>query len=388
MRRRRRPQRPRRGRVPRAGREVGARARAPRAARRRLHARAAVRRPGLHGQPVRVRRRPARPAGHRRARPAPPRLQGVRRRPEPLVPVRRRHATYAQFPDPERTAAGMRENGFSDADIKGQFAYEDIFDRHAPARCARAPATPGSATSPAEAELDELLGHDPELIDVLFEASIADVVERYVERRAAAAPRSYGQGVIGAWAGPRDSGHRVDQADALRGHARRRADGVGLRRGRHGPDLVRDRAKPRARPAPCSRPACPSPRSVPGEGVVLEGGELDPGPRPSSRTPTRRRTGRLLGDARRAGVPARIDGVAHDEPGDEGQLRAVPAAPLHALPDADWPHRAMVSITTADRRHPAGVRGLHPRDPVARASPSCTSRPRTTRRSRRRASTR
>ena len=39
---------------------------------------------------------------------------------------------YAQFLDHERTAAGMRENGFSDADIKGQFAYEDFFDRHAP----------------------------------------------------------------------------------------------------------------------------------------------------------------------------------------------------------------------------------------------------------------
>ena len=36
---------------------------------------------------------------------------------------------YAQFLDPDRTAAGMRENGFSDADIEGQFAYEDFFDR-------------------------------------------------------------------------------------------------------------------------------------------------------------------------------------------------------------------------------------------------------------------
>ena len=36
---------------------------------------------------------------------------------------------YAQFLDPERTVAGMRENGFSEADIKGQFEYEDFFDR-------------------------------------------------------------------------------------------------------------------------------------------------------------------------------------------------------------------------------------------------------------------
>ena len=53
---------------------------------------------------------------------------------------------YAQFLDPERTAAGMRENGFSDADIKGQFAYEEHFDRHARRRSAMAIATPGSGT--------------------------------------------------------------------------------------------------------------------------------------------------------------------------------------------------------------------------------------------------
>ena len=37
--------------------------------------------------------------------------------------------SYAQFLDPGRTAAEMRVNGFSDADIEGQFAYEDFFDR-------------------------------------------------------------------------------------------------------------------------------------------------------------------------------------------------------------------------------------------------------------------
>ena len=45
----------------------------------------------LRRQPVRLRRRPARPAGHRRAGTAPPRLQGVPRRAGDLVPVRRRH---------------------------------------------------------------------------------------------------------------------------------------------------------------------------------------------------------------------------------------------------------------------------------------------------------
>ena len=36
---------------------------------------------------------------------------------------------YGQFLDHERTVAGMRENGFSEAAIKGQSEYEDFFDR-------------------------------------------------------------------------------------------------------------------------------------------------------------------------------------------------------------------------------------------------------------------
>ena len=67
-RRRRRPQRPDRRRLPRPRRPARARARAPRAARRRVHARAAVPRPALQRQPVRVRRRPARRARDPRAR--------------------------------------------------------------------------------------------------------------------------------------------------------------------------------------------------------------------------------------------------------------------------------------------------------------------------------
>ena len=60
--------------------------------------------------------------------------------------------SYVQFLDHDRTVAHLRDNGFTDADIEGQFAYEDFFDRmrRAPARRARAtrgPATRRRATS-------------------------------------------------------------------------------------------------------------------------------------------------------------------------------------------------------------------------------------------------
>ena len=111
---------------------------------------------------------------------------------------------YAQFLDPERTVNGMRENGFSEADIKGQFEYEDFFDRMRRALREGVRDT-WVGDAPGEEELSELLGHDPELLDALFEDSIADVIDRHV-----ADPRLqqalYGQGVIGAWAGPRTPG--------------------------------------------------------------------------------------------------------------------------------------------------------------------------------------
>ena len=55
------------------------------------------------------------------------------------------------------------------------------------------------------AEKPKALGHDEEAIDVVFHASIADVVERHVkdERLRTAL---HGQGVIGTYAGPRDAG--------------------------------------------------------------------------------------------------------------------------------------------------------------------------------------
>src|SRR5207248_8032110 len=59
--------------------------------------------------------------------------------------------------------------------------------------------------APTRDEIEALLDHDSEAIDVVFKTSIADVVERHVtdERLHTAL---HGQGCIGTWAGPRDEG--------------------------------------------------------------------------------------------------------------------------------------------------------------------------------------
>ena len=93
----------------------------------------------------------------------------------------------------------------SAADLKGYWAYEEVFDDDAQAACARARATRWLGASPTRAELEELLGGDPWLIDILFEASIADVLDHYLsDQRLKDA--LFGQGVIGAYAGPQDWG--------------------------------------------------------------------------------------------------------------------------------------------------------------------------------------
>ena len=112
--------------------------------------------------------------------------------------------SVGEFLDDERTAAHMRANRFSEADVRGLFAYEAKFDRirtllrHGPGGDAwRAP-------SPTRAQVEALLG-DPELVSIVFEEPIAETISRHVsdERLHHAL---FGQGVIGAWAGPRDPG--------------------------------------------------------------------------------------------------------------------------------------------------------------------------------------
>jgi phytoene dehydrogenase-like protein len=113
--------------------------------------------------------------------------------------------SLAQFVDHDQTVAYLRDNRFSERDIEGMFAYEDMFDRLRLALRAGPAGDTWQGESPSRAELEQLLGHDQELLSVLFEESIADTLDRYVsDQRMKDA--LYGQGVIGAWAGPRDPG--------------------------------------------------------------------------------------------------------------------------------------------------------------------------------------
>jgi phytoene dehydrogenase-like protein len=111
---------------------------------------------------------------------------------------------FVDWADDERTIAGMRELGISEADIQGYHSYNERFDR-----CRRLLRKGERDTwvgdSPSRAEIEDLLGGEQDLIDILFNASIAEVLDEHVsDQRLKDA--LYGQGLIAAWGGPRAPG--------------------------------------------------------------------------------------------------------------------------------------------------------------------------------------
>jgi phytoene dehydrogenase-like protein len=112
--------------------------------------------------------------------------------------------SFGQWLDDGRTQASLDAMGLSQSDKDGYWAYEEMFDG------LRRRLRTGSrdtwiGDSPTRAELEELLDDDESLVDVLFEASIAEVLDDYInDQRLKDA--LFGQGVIGTYAGPRDWG--------------------------------------------------------------------------------------------------------------------------------------------------------------------------------------
>ena len=127
---------------------------------------------------------------------------------------------FVQWLDPERTAAGMREAGFSRRDVEGLTAYNERFD--AIRRILRkGDRDAWIGESPSRAEIEDLLGGERELTDIVFEAAIAEVLdEHFSDQRIKDALCT--QGLIAAHGGPRTPGtaaiHLMHHMGELDGH--------------------------------------------------------------------------------------------------------------------------------------------------------------------------
>jgi phytoene dehydrogenase-like protein len=111
--------------------------------------------------------------------------------------------SFGQWLDDSKTQANLEQLGLSKADIDGYWAYEELFDETRK-RLRKGERDTWVGDSPSRAEIEALLDSQ-EMVDLVFEASIAEVLDSYVsdERLKTAL---YGQGVIGTWGGPFDHG--------------------------------------------------------------------------------------------------------------------------------------------------------------------------------------
>jgi phytoene dehydrogenase-like protein len=176
--------------------------------------------------------------------------------------------SLTQWLDDDRTAKEL--HALAPGDVEGYVAYVELFRRIR--ERLRAGGDPARDTwlgdAPDRAALEELFADDPEALEVLFDASIADVVERHVrdERLRIAL---HGQGIIGTLAGPRDPGtawiHAMHSLGLIGGWSY--VDGGMGRVSFCLADAAREAGAVIAAGVPVATIA-------PGEGVRLEGGEL------------------------------------------------------------------------------------------------------------------
>ncbi|GAB1822262.1 phytoene desaturase family protein [Herbidospora sp. RD11066] len=175
---------------------------------------------------------------------------------------------FAQWLDHDRTVHALRDLGLPQKEIDGYLAYEDLFDQMR-IRLRKGARDTWAGESPSREELDAILG-DTYMSDVLFHASIADVIDDFVtDQRVKDA--LFGQGIIGTYAGPRDPGTAAVKLMHFIGEL----DGVGAVWGyvRGGMGMVSFAIADAAREAGAVLAAgVPVAQVIPGEGVRLDDG--------------------------------------------------------------------------------------------------------------------
>jgi phytoene dehydrogenase-like protein len=250
--------------------------------------------------------------------------------------------SFAEFLDDGRTAEHMRMNGFSESDVSGVLAYEELFNRirlllrHGPG------GDSWVGSSPSRDQLEEALGGDEEMISVVFEDSIVETLERYVEDERLV-DALFGQGIIGAFAAPQDPGTASVKLMHHQGDLLGHGSIWGYVEGGMGrvsfaiAQAARDSGAVLAAGIPVAR-------ILPGEGVELESGELIRATSVISNADPKR-TLAMLGSAELPGdFRQRLEGWQVRSPVVKLNA-ALRRLPTFSAAGSVEPHRAMVTIT-------------------------------------------
>ena len=250
--------------------------------------------------------------------------------------------SFTMWHDDRRTADSIA--AIAPNDVDGFFAYSELFGRIRGAlRHGERDTWVGDA--PSREEIEGLLGHDGEAIDVVFRVPIADVVERYVKDERMRTVL-HGQGCIGTWAGPRQEG----TASVHLMHAMGTLEGIpgawGYVHG--GMGRVSFALAEAATEAGAEiRVDAPVAAINPTEGVVLEGGDVIHAKAVISNADPKRTLSLIAERDVDAGFTARVDGWKSDSPvlKINCALTRLPRFTAAARDDPT-PYRGMVTIST------------------------------------------
>jgi phytoene dehydrogenase-like protein len=249
---------------------------------------------------------------------------------------------FGQWLDDSRTQANLEALGVSRRDIHGYWAYEELFDGvRRKLRSGERDTWVGDA--PSREEIEDLLNGNREMIDLVFEASIADVLDAHLsdERLKTAL---FGQGIIGTWGGPKDPG----TASIKLMHFQGDMDGGGPLWGyvEGGMGMVSfaiaDAAREAGAVLACGVPVA---EILPGEGVTLDDGTRLRAPTVICNADPKRLLGLLEGHEIDAGYRERLERWKVRSPVVKFNAALDRLPTWTAAPGEAWPARATIDVT-------------------------------------------
>jgi phytoene dehydrogenase-like protein len=243
--------------------------------------------------------------------------------------------------DAARTRQSLAALRVSAKDVAGYFAYAGVFDEIRK-RLRHGPRDTWRGDAPNRAELEQLLGNDPWLIDIVFAASISDVLDHYV-RDQRLKDALCGQGAIGTYAGPCDRGtasvklmHHMGDTEGLGPVWGYVEGGMGMVS-----FAIADAAVQAGAVLACGTPVA---EILPGEGVRLDGGELVPARNVICNADPKRALAMLAPPSVPHALRERIDGwrVSSGVVKFNAALRRLPTFPAAA--GERFPYRSSVDV--------------------------------------------
>ncbi len=249
---------------------------------------------------------------------------------------------FGQWLDDSRTQANLEELGVSAGDIEGYWAYEELFDEvRRKLRQGERDTWVGDA--PTRAEIEELLDSDRTMIDLVYEASIAEVLDdHFCDERLKTA--LFGQGIYGTWGGPKDPGTASIKLMHFQGDMDGQGPLWGYVEGGMGmvSFAIADAARDAGAVLACGVPVA---EIVPGEGVTLEERRFLRAGTVISNADPKRTLGLLDGQDVDPAFRERLERWKVRSPVVKFNAALERLPSWSAAPGEEWPARATIDVT-------------------------------------------